>query len=167
MYRIYDKSEAIKRVQSYLRAVGRSDILILPTGVYDENTRNSVIYFQAENKIQVTGEVDKETFDLLYGKYMEVMSARKISENTSNKFDFPILPGDHFAEMLNINHALASLLDYYGQYHSVRITTYYSNESVAAVNDLKKIYMLPINDTIDAILYSRMMMDLASINNFR
>ena len=58
-------------------------------------------------------------------------------------------------------------IDYYGKYHNVRINNYYSNESVAAVKELKKIYMLPINEIIDEIFYGRMMMDLASINNFR
>ena len=166
MYRIYDKSEAIKRVQNYLRAVERSVKTILPTGVYDADTRDSVINFQAENNIQVTGEVDKETFDLLFSKYMDVIFAMEINENIGNKFDFPILPGDHFTEMFNINHTLVSLLDYYGQYHNVRINNYYSKESVAAVKDLKKIYMLPINYTIDERFYARMMMDLALINNF-
>ena len=48
MYRIYDKPEAIKNVQQYLSVVGNPNIFVAKTGIYDENTRLSVINFQKD-----------------------------------------------------------------------------------------------------------------------
>ena len=70
MYRIYDKAAAIREIQVYLREIADSDIFIAPSGIYDDNTRRAIIDFQSEKGLEITGEVDKATFDLLFSEHL-------------------------------------------------------------------------------------------------
>ena len=52
MYRINDRSSAIKRVQEYLRSVGNKNIFVAPTGIYDENTKANLEMLKDEIELQ-------------------------------------------------------------------------------------------------------------------
>ena len=69
MYRINDRSAAIESVQRYLRVAGNPDVFVAPTGVFDDNTKLSVIDFQQKNGLDADGVVDKNTFDLLFAAF--------------------------------------------------------------------------------------------------
>lgn len=166
MYRINDKQEAIKRVQEYLRVAGNDDIFVAPTGIFDDNTRNSVIYFQADNNLAVTGEVDRITFDYLFGEYSRKNEKQQLNNRLESFIRFPLLPGQSADGMLHINIMMGRLLDYYRQTHRLRDSNFYSPETSEAVRALRRIYMLPVIDLIDEVLYLRMTRDHDSINNF-
>lgn len=165
MYRIYEKTEAIKRVQAYLKEVSKIEEFVVPSGVYDEVTRESVIYFQAENNLEVTGEVNKTTFDLLYKLYREQIYHREIRKTNHFNLIFPIKKGDFSAEVNYLNYIMSELLDYYRSSHSLRRSNFFSDESIRAVVMLRKIYMLPNAEYIDEALYVRMIDDYNRINN--
>lgn len=159
MYRIYDKTEATRRVQTYLRKALKGDVYVAPSGIYDENTRLSVIKFQENNSLTPSGVVDKVTFDLLY---LEFLSAEENKENTL--IDFPILPGERSRGMIHINRALAALLNRYGHTHNLRSgSNFYTNETEEAVKIMRKIYALDYENLIDRELYNIIMLDLSSI----
>lgn len=163
MYRVYDKPEAIRSVQRYLIVAGDPGIFIAPTGVYDENTRLSVIDFQTRFDLEPTGEVDYETFTLLYDKYV-LMTNDTETRNIADSFiQFPILPGKTSNGMAHINLALGIILDYYGFTHRLRGNNFYSKETADAVEILRDIYMLEKKDYIDEELYRRMLIDHDSI----
>lgn len=171
MYRIYDKQEAIRRVQTYLILAGDDSIFIAPTGVYDDNTRASVAGFQSANSLMPTGDVDRATFELLYEKYLLISEKRKITESADSFISFPLSEGYMDEEMIHINRILARLLEYYGLPHRLRSSRFYSKETGLAVRSIREIYRLPGGDEIDEIMYSRMVRDHDSIgrfnNNFR
>ena len=166
MYRVYDKSEAIRSVQRYLIVAGDPDIFIVPTGVFDDNTRLSVIDFQTRFDLKPTGEVDYETFTLLYNEYLLFCKIKKFRDKVGMMKNLPYLPGDINDEIRNFNLLAEKLLNYYGFTHRLRLGNYYSEETRRAVNILRAIYLLEPSAMIDEILLSRMLDDVASIERF-
>lgn len=162
MYRISDRPMAIKEIQKYL-SVSRGDF-IAPSGSYDENTRQAVEGLQAKADLPQSGQVDLQTFTLLYDEYKRAIMKKRIKENSSHNISFPVLPKAYFEEMGNINRKLRLLLDYYGLTHRLNVGNYYSGESSEAVKALREIYRLEYKDMIDEELYNMMLIDLAFIS---
>ena len=76
IYNIDKRSEAIKEIQRYLLAISYIDdppylSHISIDGIYGDSTRNAVSDFQKRYGLGVTGEVDLQTWLLLYLKYLE------------------------------------------------------------------------------------------------
>ena len=167
MYRIDNKPEAIKRVQQYLEAVSDPTVYVAPSGVYDENTRLSVIYFQNSKNLTPSGVIDYSTFVSLYEDYLFVSKKRDLAEKTAGFITFPLMPGYMAEEMLHINRLMRDLLDHYGLTHSLRDSNFYSHESQKAVRSLRQIYGLKNAEFIDEELYGRMVNDRNSIEKLR
>lgn len=171
MYRIYDKPEAIRRVQNYLRVVGNPEIFIFPSGIYDDNTRRSVIDFQTERNIEPSGEVDRITFNQLFLEFLTINKNNELTRKLDSFLRFPLMPGESAGGMVHLNRSLARVLDYYGYTHRLRNSNFYSNETSEAVRILRGIYLLEEKDMIDEEFYSRLTNDHDSIgqfnNNFR
>lgn len=163
MYRINDRSSAIERVQEYLSMVGNKSFFVVPTGVYDENTRLSVIEFQRENGINTDGIVDLITFNMLFDSYSYILQNKKTKEMVDSFISFPLSPGLFADEMIHINRMLIKLLDFYGHPHSLSESNYYSKSTSDAVISIRKIFFLGENDLIDEELYRRMIIDYDSI----
>ncbi len=167
MYRINDKPEAIKRVQKYLATASDAEIFVAPTGVFDENTRLSVIYFQQSKNLEPTGIVDYLTFTLLYDEYSFITQNNEVRRITDSFIDFPLLPGYLGNEMSHINRTIRRVLDHYGITHSIRESNFYSNETAKGVKILREIYILDEGNMIDEEFYLRLIRDHDSIGAFR
>ena len=163
MYRIYDKGEAIRSVQTYLRLVGNPDIFVAPSGIFDENTRLSVIDFQREYGLTPSGIVDYETFVLLYDEYDAVTKRSEVRDMTDSFISFPILPRERRDAMLHINRSLGRIMDYYGFTHRLRDSNFYSSETSEAIMILRRVYIMGDVDLIDEEFYRRMIIDHDSI----
>ena len=163
MYRVYDKPEAIRSVQRYLRVVADPNIQVIPTGVYDENTRLSVLNFQSENQLNATGEVDYNTFEKLYSQYVLLTEKAKIDDMTDSFIGFPLLPGDMDDSLMHINRSMKRILDYYGFTNRLTDSNFYSLETAMAVDILRSVYLLDKYQMIDEIFYKRMIDDHNSI----
>lgn len=163
MYRINDRPAAIERVQRYLRVAGNPDIFVAPTGVFDENTRLSVIDFQEKNSLEGSGVVDRTTFDLLFAAFTLLTERDRIREGLDSFIEFPLKPGQYAEPMIHINRTLARLLNHYGQPHTLRESNFYSKSTSEAVRLMRGIYLLEGEDLIDEHLYLRMITDHDSI----
>ncbi len=166
MYRIYDTPAAIREVQIYLGLAGNPDIIVVPSGVYDDNTRLSVTDFQRTEGLGETGVVNRETFDKLYEVYAVLRDIEELKSNTDSFITFPVLPSMSSNGMVHINGMLSRLLDYYGYTHNLRESRFYSSETDRATKTLRKIYRLEDGFGIDEILYIRMVKDHDSIGSF-
>ena len=165
MYRIYDKPEAIKNVQQYLSVVGNPNIFVAKTGIYDENTRLSVINFQKDKSINQSGIVDKETFDLLYEEYILAGKKRKANSFIGTPIDFPIYPGDNSEIMIYVNQLLSNILNYHGKAHRIVPNRFYSSMTGDGVKAIRKIFLMSDENIIDELLYLRMIAENDSIGN--
>ena len=166
MYRNYDAKSAIREVQTYLALAGTPDIVVVPSGIFDENTRLSVKDFQRRESIDSTGVVDLETFDRLYNAYTVLEEKEKINSKTNSFISFPLKPNQSSKGMMHINSMLSRLLDYYGFTHNLRQSNFYSSETENAVAIMRNIYLLEEKNYIDEALYSRMLKDHDSIGEF-
>ncbi|MBE6610243.1 MAG: peptidoglycan-binding protein [Ruminococcaceae bacterium] len=78
---IDQKEEVIKDVQKWLRTIGREypdfpEVFI--DGIYGSETAEAVAFFQRKKGLQVTGNIDRETFDSLYSEYLRIIRASRI-----------------------------------------------------------------------------------------
>lgn len=167
MYRINNRSEAIKRVQQYLSLVDERDVFVAPTGVFDDNTRLAVVDFQRINNLSPTGEVDRLTFEALFSQYRLAVEKNKLNNSVGSFLSFPVLPGEMSGGMNHINRSMARLLDYYGITHRLRESSFYSDESAKAVKALRRIYLLPDLELIDEVFYGRMVSDHNAVGRFK
>lgn len=160
MYRINDKSAAIRELQKYLRAIGYDGLTIVPSGIYDESTRAAVERFQAENGIPKSGAVDYNTHTRIYDRHKENLKARKSSEKRS----LPFLKGAYNEDIREINRCIKKIMDYYGLAHRIQNSAYFSEETERCVMLLRKIFGLSDSKGIDALLLSRIESECRSIN---
>ena len=166
MYRVQDKSSAIKEVQRYLRGLEYSEIFVAPSGIYDENTRMAVIDFQASHGLDETGVVDILTFGFLYSEYVREREKDKIRSELSGFIRFPITPASYRRELIHINRTLAAMLEHYGMTHSLRSSNFYSEETGRAVVSMRGIYRIGDENIIDEEFYHRLVKDSKSAGLF-
>ena len=97
MYRIDIKSDAVREIQTYLRELEARDGVtpkLSVDGVYGEETRRSVSAFQKKEGLTETGEVDKETFDVLFAAYLAALAAASGESVLIPAAIFPLRMGD-------------------------------------------------------------------------
>ena len=162
MYKMYDRSEAIKEIQKYLQEIGISDTYIAPNGIYDEKTGEAVLYYQQERGLSPTGKVEKETFDKLYFEYNRKRIIDKTDEITRQNDIFPFKLGDYGEDIRVFNRLLKQLLDYYGKNHSLRDSAIYSDETESAHIEARRIFGLD-SGVADQIFYNRLLKETESI----
>ena len=71
-YRVEDEKEHVRRVQRWLREIGRRDKRIPEVfidGIYGDETRQAVRKYQETRLLPVTGELDRVTFDRIFAEY--------------------------------------------------------------------------------------------------
>ena len=166
MYRIYDTTSAIREVQIYLGLAGNPDIVVVPSGVYDDNTRLSGVDFQRSEGLREDGVVDRETFERLYGIYVILRDANELNKRVDSFISFPLSHGQSSSGMIHINGMLGRLMTHYGFTNNLRENSFYSHETERAVKELRKIYLLDDKEDIDEIFYMRMIKDHDSIDLF-
>ena len=78
MSRQFLEKDAIYKLQTYLRAqrLVNEDFPSLPVdGVFDTQTKDALIEFQKNNGLNPTGTVDKNTWELLYTQYLDILKS--------------------------------------------------------------------------------------------
>ncbi len=82
VYKNGDENEAVTEIQAQLAALLYFDLD--PTGYYGDYTAQSVMNFQLANNLVVTGEVDEETYALLFsGDAIENPNPTVVEETTA------------------------------------------------------------------------------------
>lgn len=166
MYRIEDKASAVRQVQLYLELTDGNSFSVVPNGIYDDKTKAAVMDYQRGRGLNESGEVDLITFEYLRD---EAEKNRRINSCCAH-IPLPLRPGHSHHRMIEINAAMAEILDYYRYSHNIRPSFYYSNQTAEGVSALRRIYLLDERDEIDAELYARMSADRKAIdrinNNF-
>lgn len=157
MYDISDKRSAVKVIQNFLYKISENHVPL--SGIYDENTKEAVVDFQRKNKLSQTGTVDKETLGLLFREY------KFYNIQTPKNLTFPLAQGSCGEEIRKLNEKLGRLLDYYGVYHRLRPSQYFSSETALSVEKIRQIYNLENSFEIDKELYSRIDTDFKNIGD--
>ena len=168
MYRINDKKSAIREIKKYLYALSRS---IHPSirrttidGVFDEETRGAVIDFQKIMGYNTTGIVDFETFTALYNEYLRAIES-KTPNNITSSGGFPLSVGDMNEDVRLLHIFVNELAKIYTTVEDVGTSSYYSNESAAAILALSKIFMMDESGVADKIMMKRIIYDVKNSTN--
>ena len=163
MYRVNDKSSAIKEVQKYLYAL-EEEIYVAPSGVYDEATRAAVTSFQKKYGLTQSGSADKQTFDLLFNEYTQLKKKQQVQDGIGAQIDFPLTYMSQSSSLPEINRTISRISEYYGGDPIRNQGSFFSGETLEGVRFLREIYRLDGTDEIDEIFYFRMSEDLKWID---
>ena len=98
--------------------------------------------------------------------YKEKKTRNEVAQSVGSRLNFPMEIGYYSPFMVEVNHIIAELMDYYGHTHRIVRGGYFSEETAAAVRILGGIYLLEENGIIDEIFYNRMILDYDSVKLF-
>lgn len=140
MYQLNDKQSAIKEIQRFLYVISQKE-KTLPyvsvDGYYGDETRLAVLEFQRLYFLEESGAVEKETYDMLYKTYLEILDDVNASENGLNSDNFPLKSGDSSNDVAILNSLLRELYQYYKEL-SLPYGDFFSKETENSVKDMQK-----------------------------
>ena len=109
MSRIFTERDAIRNLQTYLRAQRTADSTF-PTvpidGIFDTQTKNALIEFQLRNNLSPTGIADRTTWDLLYNEYLDILQKNSLPAAI---IPFPSYPKDYTIKKGEVSFLVATL----------------------------------------------------------
>ena len=167
MYRVYDTDAIIRFIQKYLIVINGDSDPLAPNGIYDDRTKAAVREFQKNNGLEITGVVNEPTISALFDEQSREQIKKRTRKQTHPFIQFPISPGEKSDGMIQIHQAMAKALNYYGHTHQLRQTSYFNEQTMIAVDLLRKIYLLENDAKIDETFYFRLMNDFESINKIQ
>ena len=169
MYKIYDKSAAIRNVKEYLYIVSER---IYPQisrttidGIYDEDTKKAVAEFQKIKGIEPSGEVSYETFTLLYNDYKSVMDDFYTFDYIIESGGFPLKSGSSSEDVRLLHILINELSKTYSKIENVGTGSYYSHKTAKSVRLLRKLFAMEDGDYVDKPLYLRIKKEIKSRRN--
>lgn len=164
MYRIENKTAAIREVQQYLRVLalaGKEIPLVAVDGIYGEATEAAVRAFQKSRRIPTSGKVDLRTFTLLYEEYEGIEETRRLDALPLPE-GFPLKEGDTGDAVLLLQVLLSSLREYYPDIGRVPSSSVFSSDTAAAVRSLELVFSERPSGVVTRRLYLRMVSELAA-----
>lgn len=165
MYRINDKSAAIKTVQKYLSKIYGETHIISQNGIFDENTVLALNKFQNENNLETKKYIDYQDFVILYDLYVSAIEREKISGSVGIGINYPISRGYRNHEMINVNRMLLDITRHYGHFIPIKINDYFSFYTLQALEIINDIFGMEAIAFIDENIHSRIIKEWKSIQN--
>ncbi|MBQ9780008.1 MAG: peptidoglycan-binding protein [Clostridia bacterium] len=158
------EKEAITNLQRYLYQLSFTDPNIPPVpvdGVYGNNTKKAVRAFQQSRGLTSTGQVDQETWDLIYLAYLESLES---TGRTEPLYLFPRNPeaysvglGDEGLIISAIRYLLRELMiDYGGEFEDIPLAGTFDTVTEGAVKQFQQLFGLPITGRVDRVTWNRL-----------
>ena len=168
MYRLSDTPSAIREVQKYLYViydrVNHDVPRVSIDGIYGTETRWAIKEFQRIYGVKETGEVNLETFNMLYELYREARINDELSSFILTDGGFPITVGVQNNDVILIHAMLDEIARTYVDMGRVNPkSNYFSAESAAAVRYLQKIFRMEESGIVDSHFYERLKLEMQSI----
>lgn len=167
MYRIEQTNEYIKEVQTYLILLADTDTefpRVAIDGIYGEETKGAVIYFQKKKGLSESGTVDKDTFDLLYIDYSDAVKEKEARDFIITENGFPLAYGMRNNDVATLHFIIEELSQTYETLNPLASGRFYSRDTENSVKELQKIFGLEENGNVDALLFERLIMELTASN---
>lgn len=144
----------IREIQNYLRGIAQANSnipLIVPSGVFDNETKEAVEAFQKEYGLPVTGEVDRATWNSIveqytivekyYGKGAAIYPFKSGSE--------VIKPGEKSYRVYLIQTMLNTINEGYENMILPEINGSFDRATRSAVEQLQSATGLPVTGSVD------------------
>lgn len=154
-YSLENDKNAVLQVQRILRFLqfdSNGMATVKPSGLYDEDTRSSIIEFQNKYGLNPSGIVDKETWELLF----KIDEARRDANEVARSVKiFPtdsgyyIYPDSRDNNLYVIQHMLNEISNHHDEMEKIEINGIYDNQTVNAIKSLQRKNLIDSNGIID------------------
>lgn len=161
MAEIQNIAEATKNLQRYLRRLsfeegGPERVAI--DGVFDDNTRQSLISFQKSAGLEPTGVADQETWDALFEEYSNLLERDyeeqlSLFPNAPNDYSFGY--GDKFLLVKVLQLLMIELAIEYDAFEDIKETGVFDTNTENAIRAFQKINLLDDTGRVDRRTWSR------------
>lgn len=166
-----NRRTAITNLQKYLRRLAaspeRANTIPLD-GIFGGATRDALIDFQREMGLPQTGVADKQTWDILYGEYLE---ATKDEREARGLYFFPSLPtgytvslGDTLTLVRIIQLLLLELRASYDVFEDVVESGTFDAATSEAIRDFQRINGLPETGEVDIRTWNRIVREYSNLD---
>ena len=152
-YRLPKITQAKHNVNGFSFSYGAVD------GIYTEETRFAVEQFQSGRDLNVTGRVDKETFDLLYQEAYLI-------EN-GNDDEIYVRFGDIGENAGQLNSILRELGEFYKDIYPLPYGNIFSRNTASALSAALNHLSLPISGQISNAIIKRLQKELRARKTIR
>jgi len=163
MAKEFTERQAILQLQRYLRQLSFFDMSLpeVPVdGIYASETREAVEIFQRNNRLDVTGEVNRETWDALFRAYNDSLQkyAKPVPIDLFYQNPVPsyIQTNDVGFAVAAIQYMLNEALLFYDEQEDIITDGRYSEQTANAVTIFQKHANLPPTGVVDAETWNRL-----------
>lgn len=156
MSRQFLEKDAIYKLQTYLRAQRfiDEDFPLLPVdGIFDTQTKDALIEFQRKNGLNPTGTADRNTWDLLYIQYLDILKSNSLP---SAIIPFPSYPiyytikiGEKSFLVATLQYMLNEISTVYNVFDPPQITGEYNKETEDVVRSFQERNLLEPTGEVD------------------
>lgn len=156
MARQFTEKDAIRNLQTYLRAqrfIDDNAFFVPIDGIFDTQTRNALIEFQRKNGLPTTGTADRNTWDLLYKQYLEILRDTSLPGPI---IPFPSYPDNHSIKMGDrsflvaiVQYILNEIGIIYNTFDALEINGEYDAETENIIRDFQERNSLPVTGEVD------------------
>ena len=152
-YTSAQKKAHIQELQKYLNAIAcyHPEIpSVLPTGVYDDKTREAVRAFQKFSHLTENGETNQATWEKIVSVYREDMeTAPQPLEAFPKKKSTVLKMGEHCFTVAVIQTILMELSRKYSNLPDISVTGDYDADTVRAIQLFQNMCALPVTGEVD------------------
>ena len=147
-------------VQYYLNIIayfGGNFNLFPINAVYDEQTANAVRAFQEFYSLQVTGEVDRTTWNKLKEVYTETIGAipeRFYGQRAKLYPGYVLSFGQRSRDVETLQSYLSFIADYYNAIPKIPVTGYFGEQTRAAVEEFQRLFGLDVTGFVGALTWA-------------
>ena len=146
----FDKKETVKLVQRYLSEIlERRDIA--DSGIYDERTRDAVIQYQRGTGLEVSGIVDRITYEKMYADWLKKTKTAKF-----NRYAV----GDYSPNVKIIKSLLRRLWRYYPDTEGFDDNSMFGEDLEEEIRRMRLIMGLAVSGEFDSEMYDRIIKEL-------
>ena len=168
MIQANDEQAVIRQLQTMLRSIqiARGDVVTAPVdGIYDTATRDAVEQIQHENGLAVTGKVDLETYNLIYGMALEADFA---ASEPMPLYAFPkgrtLRAGEVSDLVILVQVILNALTDGYDDHPHFKLDGAYTDDIAAAIRRFQMRNGIPPTGDVDKATWNAL---VCNYNKYR
>lgn len=153
-YTEQDKKNHIYEVQDYLRTISQvNDNIpaVIPSGVYDSDTEETVRQFQREYGLPVTGKIDLNTWESIIEVYLSAEEYYKLNSSIMlfPNASYSLNEGTEGNSVYILQAVLNVISDYYSNTSSIPVDGVYGKSTADAVKHMQDIIGEPQSGNVD------------------
>ncbi len=146
-------------IQYYLNVLAyfNGNFSLFPiNAVYDQTTADAVTKFQQYFGLDVSGRVDRETWNKLREIYLEIVASipdEFYGDRAKLYPGYVLSEGQQSSDVEALQSYLSFIADYYNAVPKIPVTGYYGEQTRAAVEEFQRLFGLPVTGFVGALTW--------------